>query len=81
MADVTAEMSWGREIKTICDVGQGQRTVAKKTGYLDRGVAVNPISSSGTADGLAGLGEIFGCDAQLVGIISNPRAAEGTTRR
>ena len=29
---------------------------------------------------LADGGEIFGRDAQLVGIISNPRAAEGTTR-
>ena len=32
-------------------------------------VAVDPIRCATAADGLAGLREIFGCDAQLVGIV------------
>ena len=63
LADVTAEVGSRGEIETEGDVGEGQGAVAQKTGYFDRGIAVDPIRCAATADGFADLGEVFGRDA------------------
>ena len=43
----------------------------QKAGYLDRGVAVDPVSRAAAADTFAGLGEIFGRDTEAVGIVGD----------
>ena len=50
-------------------VGKSEGAVAKKSGYLNRSIAVDPISRSAAADGFAGLGEVFWRDAEAVGIV------------
>ena len=52
-------------------ISKRQRAVAQKAGDLDRGIAVDPIRCSAAADGFAGLGEVFGRDAEFVGIIGD----------
>lgn len=69
LADVTAQISRGREIETESDVGESQGAVVQKAGYFHRSIAVDPIRRATAADGFAGLGEIFGRDAEAVGII------------
>ena len=71
LADVTAQVSRGREIETEGDVGKGQRTVVQKAGYFHRSITVDPIRCAAADDGFAGLGEVFGRDTEAVGIIGN----------
>ena len=71
LADVTAQISRGREIETESYLRECERAVPENAGYLNRGIAVDPVSRSAAADGFAGLGEVFGRDAEAVGIVRN----------
>ena len=71
LADVTAEVRRRGEVETEGYLRKREGAVAKKSGYFDRSIAVDPISRSTAADGFAGLGEVFRRDTEAVGIVRN----------
>ena len=65
---VTAEIGRRRETEQVGDADEGQRLVAEQAGDVEHGVAVYPIVGGITAYLAGNFGQVFGRDAQLVGI-------------
>ena len=67
--DVAAEIGRRREVEHVRDLDKGQGLVPQQTGYVERGVTVDPVVGRISADRLRDLRQVFGRNAQGVGII------------
>ena len=68
--DVSAEVGEGREAEQVADFGKGACAVAQQSADVERGIARNPIVGRQSAHLFRHFAEIFGCDAEFVGVIS-----------